>query len=309
MPLTSTPNAQPDGVRFLDPAVLARIGNLELVARTVLEGFLSGLHRSANLGVSMDFAEHRPYMPGDDIRRIDWRLWARTDRYYVKEFEADTNANVAFLLDVSASMRFAGDAKGVSKLDYARMLVACLAHFCRQQRDRVGLVTFDADIRESIPPSARHLPLVLHALERADGGGRGDLVSALRRIADGIRRRSIIVLVSDLYEDPAQVIDAAAVLRGRGNDLVVFHVLDRTELEFPFDEAATFEDLESGDRLPVIPEQLKERYATLIGAHVEALRSRLGEQGAEYVLLDTGVPLDWALFEFLAGRQRMARVR
>jgi len=307
----TAPMVQPlPGTRFLDPAVLARIGNLELVARVVVEGFLTGLHRSPHLGMSVDFAEHRPYMPGDDTRRIDWRLWARTDRYYVKEFEADTNANVVFILDVSKSMSFAGDTqRGISKLDYARMLVACLAQFSRQQRDRVGLVTFDADIRESIPPSARHLPLVLHALERAEGGGKGDLVTALRRIADGIRRRSIIVLVSDLYEDPAQVIDAAAVLRGRGNDLVVFHVLDRTELEFPFDEAATFEDLESGDRIPVIPEQLKERYATLINAHVEALRRRLGEQGAEYVLLDTSVPLDWALFEFLAGRQRMARVR
>jgi uncharacterized protein (DUF58 family) len=309
MPVTSNPSAQPDGVRFLDPAVLSRIGNLELVARTVLEGFLSGLHRSANLGMSMDFAEHRPYMPGDDIRRIDWRLWARTDRWYVKEFEADTNANVVLLLDVSASMRFAGDPKGVSKLDYARMLVACLAHFCRQQRDRVGLVTFDSDIRETIPPSARHLPLVLQALERAESGGAGALVPALRRIADGIRRRSIVVLVSDLYEDPAHVLDAAAVLRGRGNDLVVFHVLDRAELDFPFDEAATFEDLESGDRLPVIPEQLRERYASLITAHVDELRRRLGEQGAEYTMLDTTVPLDWALFEFLANRQRMARVR
>ena len=306
----SSVTASPPGYRFIDPAVLARTGNLELVARTVVEGFLSGLHRSAHLGMSMDFAEHRAYMPGDDTRRIDWRLWARTDRYYVKEFEADTNANVLFLLDVSRSMRFAGDrARGLSKLDYARILVACLAQFSRQQRDRVGLFTFDDDVRDVIPASARHLPLVLHTLERAEAGRAGDLVTPIRRIADSIRRRSIVVLVSDLYEEPHRVLDAAAVLRGRGNDLVVFQVLDRAELEFPFDDAAVFEDLESGDRLPVVPGELRERYREMIRAHVDELRRRLGEQGAEFALLDTGVPLDYALFEYLANRQRMARVR
>ena len=298
------------GYRFIDPAVLARIGNLELVARTVVEGFLSGLHRSAHLGMSMDFAEHRAYMPGDDTRRIDWRLWARTDRYYVKEFEADTNANVLFLLDVSRSMRFAGDReRGLSKLDYARMLVACLAQFSRQQRDRVGLFTFDDDVREVIPASARHLTLILHTLARAEAGRAGDLVTPVRRIADSIRRRSIVVLVSDLYEEPQRVLDAAAVLRGRGNDLIVFQVLDRAELEFPFDDAAVFEDLESGDRLPVVPGELRDRYRAMIRGHVDELRRRLGEQGAEFAMLDTGVPLDYALFEYLANRERMSRVR
>ena len=254
------PDALP-GTRFLDPAVLARIGNLELVARVVVEGFLTGLHRSPHLGMSMDFAEHRPYMPGDDTRRIDWRLWARTDRYYVKEFEADTNANVVFILDVSKSMSFAGDEKrGMSKLDYARMLVACLAQFSRQQRDRVGLVTFDDDVREVVPPSARHLQMVLHALERSVAGRKGDLVGPLRRIGDTVRRRSIVVLVSDLYDEPERVVDAVTLLRGKGNDVVVFHVLDPAELEFPFDEAATFQDLESDELLPVIPGEQRAKY-------------------------------------------------
>jgi uncharacterized protein (DUF58 family) len=298
------------GTRFLDPAVLARIANLELVARVVVEGFLSGLHRSPHLGMSMDFAEHRPYMPGDDIRRIDWRLWARTDRYYVKEFEADTNANVVMVLDVSKSMSFAGDAKrGVSKLDYARMLVACLAQFSRQQRDRVGLVTFDDEIREVVPASARHLPLVLHALERAQAGRQGDLVGPLRMIGDTVRRRSIVVLVSDLYEDPEKVVDAVTLLRGKGNEVIVFHVLDPVELQFPFDEAATFEDIESGEQLPVIPGELREKYQALIDGHVAELRRRMVEQGVEYTLLDTSVPLDRALFAYLADRHRLARVR
>ncbi|HVE77352.1 MAG TPA: DUF58 domain-containing protein [Gemmatimonadaceae bacterium] len=305
-PRDPTPGATP-GVRFIDPAVLARIGNLELVARTVVEGFLSGLHRSAHLGVSMDFAEHRAYMPGDDIRRIDWRLWARTDRYYVKEFEADTNANVVLLLDVSRSMRFGS--RGVEKLDYARMLVACLAQLSRQQRDRVGAVTFDDDVRELIPPSAKHLPMVLHALERVDAGRAGDLTRALRRIAEGMRRRSIVVLVSDFYEEPARAVDAVAALRGQGSEVIAFHVLDPAELELPFDEAATFEDLESGEQLPVIPAQLRERYRAMLLEHVGELRRRLGDQGVEYTLFDTSVPLDYALFAYLANRQRLARVR
>jgi uncharacterized protein (DUF58 family) len=303
------PDALP-GTRFLDPAVLARIGNLELVARVVVEGFLTGLHRSPHLGMSMDFAEHRPYMPGDDTRRIDWRLWARTDRYYVKEFEADTNANVVFILDVSKSMSFAGDERrGMSKLDYARMLVACLAQFSRQQRDRVGLVTFDDEVREVVPPSARHLQMVLHALERSVAGRKGDLVGPLRRIGDTVRRRSIVVLVSDLYDEPERVVDAVTLLRGKGNDVVVFHVLDPVELEFPFDEAATFQDLESGELLPVIPGEQRAKYQALVQGHVEELRRRMVEQGVEYTLLDTGVPLDRALFAYLADRHRMARTR
>lgn len=306
-PSSMTAPALP-GTRFLDPAVLARIGNLELVSRVVVEGFLSGLHRSPHLGMSVDFAEHRPYMPGDDTRRIDWRLWARTDRYYVKEFEADTNANLVLLLDVSRSMAFGGAGR-LSKLDYARVLVACLAQFSRQQRDRVGLVTFDDDAREVIPASARHLPLVLHALERAQAGRAGDLVAPVRKVADLVRRRSIVVLVSDLYEEPERVLDAAAVLRGKGNDVIVFHVLDRDELEFPFDDAATFEDLETGDRIPVIPGEQRARYRELVDGHVATLRRRLVEQGADYTLLDTARPLDYALFEYLSSRQRLARVR
>ena len=307
----TAPTTQPlPGTRFLDPAVLSRIGNLELVARVVVEGFLSGLHRSPHLGMSVDFAEHRPYMPGDDTRRIDWRLWARTDRYYVKEFEADTNANVLLVLDVSKSMSFAGDReRALSKLDYARMLVACLAQFSRQQRDRIGLVTFDDEVREVIPPSARHLNLVLHALERTVAGRQGDLVGPLGRIGDVVRRRSIVVLVSDLYEDPARVVDAVTLLRGRGNDVVVFHVLDPAELEFPFEEAAIFQDMESGELLPVIPGEQRAKYQALVQGHIGEVRRRMVEQGVEYTLLDTSVPLDRALFAYLADRHRLARTR
>lgn len=296
-----------DLTTFLDPVTLSRIGNLELLARTVVEGFINGLHRSPHLGMSLDFAEHRAYMPGDDIRRIDWRLYARTDRFYLKEFEADTNTNFSVVLDVSASMRYGSGP--VTKLDYARYLAACLAYFAHGQRDRVGLVTFDADLVDFVPPSAKHLPAVLHAIARARAERPGALEAPLRKVSEHFRRRSMILLISDLYAEPDQVLDALRHLRQRGNDVMVVHVLDPAELEFPFDEAGTFEDLETGERIPLVPDYLREQYRAMIRAHIAELGARLGEQGMDYAMFDTSRPLDYALFDFLSKRQRLMRVR
>jgi uncharacterized protein (DUF58 family) len=304
---TETGAAPADATTFLDPAVLSRIGDLELLARTVVEGFINGLHRSPHLGMSLDFAEHRAYMPGDDIRRIDWRLWARTDRYYIKEFEADTNTNFSILLDVSASMSFGSGA--VTKLDYARYLAACLAYFAHGQRDRVGLVTFDADIVEFVPPSAKHLSAVLHAIARSRAERPGELRAPLGKVSEHVRRRSMILLISDLYAEPDQVLDALEHLRQRGNDVMVVHVLDPAELEFPFDEAGTFEDLETGERIPLVPGRLRERYRAMIRAHIAELGRRIGEQQMDYSMFDTSRPLDFALFDFLSRRERLVRVR
>ena len=299
---------RPDaGLQFLDPAALARIGNLELVARTVVEGFLNGLHRSPHLGTSIDFAEHRQYMPGDDIRRIDWRLYGRVDRYFIKEYEADTNTNFNVLLDVSKSMSFGSGP--LTKLDYARTLAACLVYFSNQQRDRVGLVTFDEDVVEIVPPSAKHLPNVLHALARALPERGGNIERVFRKLSEQFRRRSMLLVISDFYEDPRKVLDAFAHLRGRGNDLLVFHVLDRAELEFPYDGATSFEDMETGERIPIIPEYLKDQYREMIRAHIAELQRLTGEQGVDYALFDTSMPLDFALFDFLSKRQRLTRVR
>jgi uncharacterized protein (DUF58 family) len=299
--------APTDLTTFLDPAALSRIGNLELLARTVVEGFINGLHHSPHLGMSLDFAEHRSYMPGDDIRRIDWRLYARTDRFYIKEFEADTNTNFSVLLDVSASMRYGSGA--VTKLDYARYLAACLAYFSHGQRDRVGLVTFDSDIVDVVPPSAKHLPAVLHAIARARAEREGNLEAPLRKLSEQFRRRSMILLISDLYAEPDAVLDALRYLRQRGNDVMVIHVLDPAELEFPFDEAGTFEDLETGEQLPVVPDYLREQYRAMIRAHIAELGRRMGEQEMDYAMFDTSRPLDYALFDFLSKRQRLMRVR
>lgn len=293
--------AEPEA-RFIDPEVLSRIQDLELLARTVVEGFIAGLHRSPFLGFSLDFAEHRPYMPGDDIRRIDWRLYARTDRFYVKEYEAETNAAFFLALDVSRSMDFGTTA--VTKLDYARFLAASLAHLAGEQRDRVGIACFDDRIREHVPPTARHRRTVLHAVDRAGPGGAGALGAPLLRIAESLRRRGLVALVSDLYEEPEEVVRAVETLRAGGHDVIVFHILDPAELAFPYDEATRFEDLETGEEIPVVPGTARETYRERMEGHLEELARRMRDAGVDYVVMDTSRPLDEALFRFLSHRAR-----
>lgn len=306
--MTSSAREPIGATRFLDPKVLAAIGNLELLARTVVDGFLHGLHRSARLGLSLEFAQHRQYMPGDDIRKIDWRVYGRTDRYYVKEYEAETNATVTLLLDVSASMAYASGG-GVSKLDYGRFLAASLAWFSARQRDRIGLVTFADDIAEWIPPSTRHLQAILHRLDRLDPGGRGSLAAPLSRVAERLTRRGIVVLISDFYEEPDRVRDAVGLLRAGGSDVLAFHLLDPAELSFPFEAAATFEDLESGDRVPVVPEDLRDRYRDLVRGHLAALSGQMAASRVDYEMVDTTQPLDFALHAYLARRHELRRTR
>lgn len=295
------------GARFVDPKALARIGNLELLSRTVVDGFINGLHRTPYFGTSLDFAEHRGYTPGDDIRRVDWRVFARTDRYYVKQYEADSNTNFSVLLDISRSMSFAS--KGIAKLEYAKYLAACLSYFATKQRDRVGLITFDEDIVERIPPSAKHLEVVLYTLDRATAGRPGHLTAPLQKMAEFFGRRGLLVVISDLYEDPDAVLEALKPLRYRGNDLIVFHVLDPAELEFPFDEPSAFEDLESGESLPVVPESFAKQYRELIREHIATLTSKFAENRIDYAVFNTATPLDYALFGFLSARERFTRVR
>src|SRR5947209_1338149 len=309
--------------RLIDPVVLARIGDLELVARVVVEGVINGLHRSPNLGSSMDFTEHRAYMPGDDIRPIDWKLFARSDRHYIKEFEADTNTNFTVLVDTSPSMQYGASTDGtgtLSKLDYARYLAACLLYLASTQRDRLGLVTFDNQIRDYVPPSAKHLNVALHTLDRVGaaplqapnaGGPRAPtaLATLTKQIGESFRRRSIVLLISDFYEEPKAVLDALAYLRGKGNDVMVFHVLDRRELDFPFTDSANFVDLETGERMPVIPDYLRTQYRALVAEHIASLSRVLGENRVDYAMFDTSKPLDHALFRFLSAREKMRQTR
>jgi uncharacterized protein (DUF58 family) len=317
--MTAVAPQQQQQQSFLDPSILARIGNLELLAKIVVEGFINGLHRSPHLGASTDFAEHRAYMPGDDIRRIDWKLFARSDRHYIKEYEADTNTNFNVILDVSPSMRYGADAETgrISKLTYGCFLAASLVYFSSMQRDRVGLATIDTDLVDYVPPSAKHLQLILHTLARIEKNGRdakmtpgkSTLLNPLRKLSETVRRRSLVLLISDLYEDPDEVIDALKHIRGRGNDVMVFHLLDSHEIEFSFADSTNFIDMETGEKMPVIPEYLRKQYKEMVAEHSRALSKRIIETRADYALFDTTKPLDSALFKYLLARQRLNKTR
>jgi uncharacterized protein (DUF58 family) len=315
------------GANLISPDVLARIGNLELLARIVVDGFINGLHRAPHLGSSTDFAEHRLYTPGDDIRRVDWKLFGRTDKYFLKQYEADTNTNFTAIIDVSKSMRYGASREParVSKLEYGCYLAACLAYFSSLQRDRVGLVTIDRDVTEYVPPSSKHLRQILHALDQAiqagataaahdaktnvlgetSFGSATTLGPPMRKISELFRRRSMVVVISDLYEEPDVVVDAINQLHGRGNDVMVFHLLDPTELDFPFTDSSNFVDIETGERMPVIPEYLRKQYREVIQAHVSALGKGLRDHRVDYALFDTSKPLDGALYAYLATRERL----
>jgi uncharacterized protein (DUF58 family) len=305
--LSPNTTAPTPGARFIDPVVLSRIDNLELIARTVVDGFISGMHRSPFRGLSIDFAEHRPYSPGDDIRRIDWRVFARTDRFYIKEYEADTNTNFSVILDVSRSMDYASGA--LSKLDYARYLAASLSYMSYRQRDRTGLFTFDSDLIDMIPPSAKRFQTILHTLDQLQPGRTSEFAKPLLKVADSLQRRSILLLISDLYDEPETIVSALNELRFRGNDMIVFHILDPAEIDFTFNEATNLEDMETGDRLPIVPDQFRQQYRELVQQHIATLERRLGENRIDYAFFDTSQPLDHALFRYLSNRARLSQVR
>jgi uncharacterized protein (DUF58 family) len=231
-------------VRFLDPAVIGRLGSMELKARTVVEGFLSGLHRSPYKGFSVEFAEYRQYLPGDDLTTLDWKVYARTDRHYVKKFEEETNLECHLLLDVSASMAYRGGA-AMSKIEYGSVLAASLAYLMNRQRDASGLIQFDEKITARLPASARpgHLHAILLALERIVPGARSDLGRPLHQLADALGKRSLAVLISDLLDDPDRVVKGLKHLRFRGTDVIVFQLLDPHEIQFPFTGASKFTDV------------------------------------------------------------------
>lgn len=289
--------------RLLDARVLSQISSLELVARTVVEGFLTGLHRSPVFGFSQEFAEYRPYSPGDDPRFVDWNVYARSGRVYIKQYKGETNAALLLLLDASASMGYGSGP--VTKIEYARYLAASLAYLAVHQRDPAGLVVFDEEVRAFVPPSLRYgqLPSLLATLERTEPGRRTDVERALSAVARLVRRRGLVAVVSDFYDPPERTLRALAPLSGRGHDVVLFHLLDPAELDPGLREPVRLEDMETGAHMEVGPTQAAE-YVGRIRAHVDALRRVAGEHGADYQLLDTSRPLDGALREYLRRRER-----
>ncbi len=287
---------------MLDPALLAGIGDLELLARTVVDGFLHGAHRSSRTGLSVDFAEHRPYQPGDDLRRIDWRVYARTDRFYLKTYEAETNADVRIALDVSKSMDFGTGA--LTKFAWARAMLAALAWLAQRQGDRVGYVPLGREAREIVPPSTRHLSLVLQALARTEPGGDLPLGAALQRAARLRGRAGVFVVASDCYDDPVAIQHGLGALRARGHDVILFHVIDPAERDFPYEAADTFADLETEARLALRPEEVRVSYREAFREHGARLRRLAGADGADYLVVHGDEPLDRALRAWLEHRRR-----
>jgi uncharacterized protein (DUF58 family) len=276
------------------------------MARTVVEGFISGLHRSPFQGFSVEFAEYRQYIHGDDLSTIDWKVYARSDRPFVKQFEEETNVHCQLLVDVSGSMAYGRS--GISKFEYAACLAASLGYLMHRQRDAVGMTAFSDRIVDAVPASTRpgHLRNLLIALDRIQVGSRTNVAKPLHTIADAMTKRGMVVVISDLLDDPEAVIRGLKHFQYRGSDVIVFHVLDPDELEFPFDRATRFEDLETGDEVMAIPGAVRGHYLKAIGGLIDRYRRELGAAGIDYQLLNTREPLELALLAYLSARSRTA---
>jgi len=288
---------------YFDPKVLAGISNLALRARWVVEGLLSGVHKSRAKGFSVEFEEHREYAPGDEIRRIDWKAFGKFDRYFIKEYEDETNLRAYLLLDGSASMNYASD--GITKFDYGCTLTASLAYLILKQQDAAGVVTFSNRIESFVPPRAKrdYLMQILHALENRGPAGDTNVGKILDELAGQIKRRGLIILVSDLLDEPEQILKGLRQFRFKGNDVIVFHLLDPAELELPFDGNILFEDLEATS-LEVIadPRAIRATYKQVVQEFITEMRKQCHDNAIDYQLISTATPLDQALASYLSWR-------
>jgi uncharacterized protein (DUF58 family) len=279
---------------------------LDLIAKTVVDGFVAGLHRSPDFGFSQEFAEYRAYAQGDDLRHVDWNVFARTGRCYLKRYRGETNTRLLVLLDTSASMGYGSHA--VNKLDYARFLAASLCYLANVQRDAAGLIVFDEEVSNYVAPSTRQGQLfrLLHAIEQAHTGTRTDFTKPFVHFQNFLHRRGMVVVISDFYEDPAVIVKTVEPLRFRGNEVILFHLLDPQEIAPNFREPVLLVDMEnSGSAIEVSPEYARHEYRTKIDAHIEALRSQARGAGMDYFLVDTSRPLDEGLREYLSVRRGM----
>jgi uncharacterized protein (DUF58 family) len=290
--------------RFLDPAVLQGISSLDLVAKTVVDGFVAGLHKSPDFGFSLEFAEYRAYTPGDDLRHVDWNLFARTERCYLKRYRGDTNSQLTVLLDASNSMKYSSHA--VTKMDYARYMAASLLYLSiHNQHDPSGLIVFDDEVRNYIRPSTRQGQLyrLMAGLEQAEPAARTDFGKPMRHFQEFLRRRGIVLVISDFYEQPETIVKAIEPLRFHGSEVVLFHVLDPKEIYPELKGPATLVDLETDQKLEVIPDYVKTQYRAKMDDHLEQMKERTQAAGMGYHLLTTDKPLDRALTEYLSLRR------
>ena len=294
-----------DSKRFLQPETIARIARLEVVARNVVEGFLSGGHRSPYFGQSIEFAQHREYVPGDDIRRIDWKVWSKTDKYYIKQYEEETNLRTTLVVDVSESMQFSSG--GVSKYDYACRVAASLSYLLLRQSDAVGMVTFDSTIRQRVQQSSKmtHLTAMLAALENAKPQQKTSVADVLSKVADEYNRRGLIVLVSDLLADRAGLFKGLKLLRTRGHDIMIFHVMDDAELDFQYSGTTKFEGLEDAGDMICDPRALRDGYLAAMKTYLDELRRFCSQHLIDYQTIRTSEHLSAVLSHYLTHRVGM----
>jgi uncharacterized protein (DUF58 family) len=294
-----------DHRRFLKPEVVSKLSGMEIKARLVVEGFIAGLHRSPYHGFSVEFAEHRQYMPGDPLRNIDWKVYGKTDRYFVKEFEEETNLKAYLLLDISGSMGYSSN--GINKLEYGSYLCAALSYLMLKQRDSVGLVIFDQKIKKYIPPKSTlsHLHNLLRELDKLSPSETTNISSTLHQMAERIKRRGLIILLSDLFDKPEEIITGLKHFRHKKHEVIVFHILDPKEQSFAFDNEAVFKDLETKEEIWTSPWQIRKEYQDRLKELLNRYTLECRESLIDYVLLDTSVPFDRALFSYLNKRQRL----
>jgi uncharacterized protein (DUF58 family) len=290
--------------QFLDPSVLASISGLDLIAKTVVNGFVAGLHRSPDFGFSQEFAEYRAYSEGDDLRHVDWNVFARTDRCFLKRYRGETNTQVLVLLDTSASMAYGSHT--VNKLDFARFLASSLCYMANLQRDAAGLIIFDDDISNYIPPSTRQGQIfrLLHAIENSRPGTHTDFAKPFIHFQNFLHRKGLVLVISDFYADPEVIVKTIEPLRFKGNEVILFHILDPQEIAPKFREPMLLVDMENtAESLEVSPEYARNEYRRKIDAHIESMRSKAKSSGFDYFLMDTSRPLDEGLREYLTIRQ------
>ena len=293
---------------YFEPDRAAKLKNISLVARQAVEGFITGLHRSPHRGFSVEFSEHREYSPGDDLRHLDWVAWGRSDRYYIKQYEQETNLRAHVLLDVSNSMNFRLE-QGPTKFAYGCFLAACLSYLMCRQQDMVGMIAFDEAIRFHLRPGSTpaHLDRVFTHLEQLKPGSGTAIAPTFHDLAQTIRKRGLIIIISDLYDEPAEIIRALQHFVYKKHQIIVFHVMDSGELEFPFRKMHTFVDMETGDRMQVDPRNLREAYLREVNDFIEMYRRECSERNIEYVLTPTSRPYDAMLLEYLARRKALRR--
>ncbi len=298
-------HVQPNAIKYLDPQFLANIGNLELIARSVVEGFITGLHKSPFHGFSVEFSQHRPYMPGDALRFVDWKVYGRTDRYYIKQFEEETNLRSYILLDVSSSMAY--QSGKISKWMYASYLASALAYLLLHQRDATGLVLFDDQVRLQMPPRSMgsYLRQMLRQIEQVQLGNDTSVGKVLHRIADQFRRRGLIILISDLLDDPVEIMKGLKHFRHDKHEVLVFHILDRQEVEFEFNGNILFKDLESGERVKTQPFFIREQYRERFRNFLKYYQLQTSKNNIDYQQMFTDEPLNMALAKFLSKRRRL----